>query len=138
MKRLTIDSSVIIASLLENESRHDEAVRIWDTVIAGRDVAIMPYSVFVEVVAAVRRRTGSEELAIDVKEELLKIENVSFVILDQKAAEEAADVAIQKGVRGMDALVIQTAREYETELITFDDEMMKKYKGNEHVTSRNT
>jgi predicted nucleic acid-binding protein len=127
MKRLTIDSSVIIASLLENESRHDEAVRIWDTVIAGRDAAIMPYSVFVEVVAAVRRRTGSEELAIEVKEELLKIENVSFVILDQKAAEEAADVAIQKGVRGMDALVIQTAREYETELITFDDGMMKKY-----------
>jgi predicted nucleic acid-binding protein len=138
MKRLTIDSSVIIASLLENESRHDEAVRIWDTVIAGRDAAIMPYSVFVEVVAAVRRRTGSEELAIEVKEELLKIENVSFVILDQRAAEEAADIAIQKGVRGMDALVIQTAREYETELITFDDEMMKKYKGNEHVTSRNT
>jgi predicted nucleic acid-binding protein len=91
MKRLTIDSSVIIASPLENESRHDEAVRIWDTVIAGRDAAIMPYSVFVEVVAAVRRRTGSEELAIEVKEELLKIENVSFVILDQRAAEEAAE-----------------------------------------------
>ena len=56
MKRLTIDSSVIIssviiASLLENESRHGEAMRIWDAVIAGGDVAIMPYSVFVEVVA---------------------------------------------------------------------------------------
>lgn len=126
MKRLTIDSSVIIASLLENESRHDEAVRIWDDVIAGKNLAIMPYSVFVEVVAAVRRRTGSQELANDVKEELLKIENVSFVILDQKAAEDAADLAIQKSVRGMDALVMQTAREYETELVTFDDEMIKK------------
>ena len=67
MKRLTIDSSVIIASLLENESRHGEAMRIWDAVIAGGDVAIMPYSVFVEVVAAIRRRTGSEELANEVK-----------------------------------------------------------------------
>ena len=127
MKKLTIDSSVIIASLLENESRHGEAMRIWDAVIAGGDVAIMPYSVFVEVVAAIRRRTGSEELANEVKEELLKIENVSFVILDQRAAEDAADIAIQKGVRGMDALVMQTAREYETELVTFDDEMMKKF-----------
>ena len=127
MKKLTIDSSVIIASLLENESRHSEAMRIWDAVIVGGDVAIMPYSVFVEVVAAVRRRTGSQELANEVKEELLKIENVSFVILDQKAAEDAADLAIQKGVRGMDALVMQTAREYETELVTFDDEMMKKF-----------
>ena len=127
MKKLTIDSSVIIASLLENESRHGEAMRIWDAVIAGGDVAIMPYSVFVEVVAAIRRRTGSEELANEVKEELLKIENVSFVILDQRAAEDAADLAIQKGVRGMDALVMQTAKEYETELVTFDDEMMKKF-----------
>jgi predicted nucleic acid-binding protein len=61
------------------------------------------------------------------KEELLKIENVSFVILDQRAAEDAADIAIQNGVRGMDALVMQTAKEYETELVTFDDEMMKKF-----------
>jgi len=127
MKRLTIDSSVIIASLLENESRHGEAMQIWDAVIVGGDVAIMPYSVFVEVVAAIRRRTGSEELANEVKEERLKIENVSFVILDQRAAEDAADIAIQKGVRGMDAPVMQTAKEYETELVTFDDEMMKKF-----------
>ena len=127
MKKLTIDSSVIIASLLENEPRHGEAICIWDAVIAGGDVAIMPYSVFVEVVAAIRRRTGSEELANEVKEELLKIENVSFVILDQRAAEDAADIAVQKGVRGMDALVMQTAKEYETELVTFDDEMMKKF-----------
>jgi predicted nucleic acid-binding protein len=127
MKRLTIDSSVIIASLLENESRHGEAMQIWDAVIVGGDIAIMPYSVFVEVVAAIRRRTGSEELANEVKEELLKIENVSFVILDQRAAEDAADIAIQKGVRGMDALVMQTAKEYETALVTFDDEMMKKF-----------
>mgnify|MGYP001496366516 FL=1 len=86
----------------------------------------MPYSVFVEVAAAIRRRTGSEELAHEVKSELLKIENVSFVVLDQKAAEEAADIAIRTGVRGMDALVIQVAQEFDTELITFDDEMMKK------------
>jgi len=42
MKKLTIDSSVIIAYLLENEPRHGEVLRIWEPVIAGRDVAIMP------------------------------------------------------------------------------------------------
>jgi hypothetical protein len=45
MKKLTIDGSVIITSLLENEPRHEEALRIWESIIAGRDVAIMPYSV---------------------------------------------------------------------------------------------
>jgi len=126
MKKLTIDSSVIIASLLENEPRHGEALGIWESVIAGRDVAIMPYSVFVEVAAAIRRRTGSEGLAHEVKSELLEIENLSFVVLDKKLAEEAADLAIRTGVRGMDALVMQVAQEFATELITFDDEMMKK------------
>lgn len=64
MRKLTIDSSVIIASLLKNEPRHDEALQTWNAC----------------------------------------------------------------GVRGMDALVIQVAQEFEAELITFDDEMMNKYK----------
>jgi predicted nucleic acid-binding protein len=127
MRKLTIDSSVIIASLLKNEPRHDEALQIWDAVLSGRDVVILPYSVLVEIAAAIRRRTGSVELANEIKSELLRIENVSFVVLDQKTAEEAADIAIRTGVRGMDALVIQVAQEFETELITFDDEMMNKY-----------
>jgi hypothetical protein len=46
-----------------------------------------------------------------VKEERLEMENVFFVILDQKAAEDAADLAIQKSVRGMDALMMQTSGE---------------------------
>jgi predicted nucleic acid-binding protein len=126
MKKLTIDSSVIIASLLENEPRHHEASQIWESVLSGKNMAVMPYSVFVEVVAAIRRRTDSEELAYEVKKELLDIENVSFVVLDQKAADEAAELAIQTRIRGMDALVIQAAREFETELITFDAELMKR------------
>jgi predicted nucleic acid-binding protein len=126
MKKLTIDSSVIIASLLEGEPRHDEALQIWESVLSGGNAAIMPYSVFVEVAAAIRRRTGSEKLAHEVASELQRIENISFVTLDQKAAEEAALLAIKTAVRGMDALVIQVAQEFETELITFDEEMLKK------------
>jgi predicted nucleic acid-binding protein len=69
VKRLTIDSSVIIASLLKKEPRHKEALEIWNAVLSGRNVAVMPYSVLVEVVAAIKRRTGSESLAMEVKQE---------------------------------------------------------------------
>ena len=54
MKRLTIDSSVIIASLLKKEPRHKEALGIWNAILSGRNVAVMPYSVLVEVVAAIK------------------------------------------------------------------------------------
>jgi len=101
VKRLTLDSSVIIASLLKNEPRHREALKIWSTILSGNNVAIMPYSVLVEVVAAIKRRTGSESLAMEVKQELLNIETISFVILDDKSAVEAADLAAKTGVRGM-------------------------------------
>lgn len=126
MRKLTIDSSVIIASLLEKEPRHQEALKIWESVLAGENIAIMPYSILVEVVAAIRRRTGLEDLAGEVRKEILEIDNLSFVVLDQKAATEASDLAIQTGLRGMDVIVVQVAREFETELITFDEEMIQK------------
>lgn len=128
MKGLTIDSSVIISSLLEQESRHQEAYAIWERVLTGKDFAVMPFSVLVEVAAAIRRRTGSEELALEVKKALLAIDSVSFIVIDEKAAEDAADLAAKSAVRGMDALVMQVAREFETELVSFDKEMMEKAK----------
>lgn len=126
MTGLTVDSSVIISSLLEQESRHKEALKIWKRVLAGKDFAVMPFSVLVEVVAAIRRRTGSEELALQVKQALLDAEAVSFIVLDEQAAEDAAEIAAKTAVRGMDALVIQVAKEFGTELVSFDNEMLAK------------
>jgi len=80
------------------------------------------------VVAAIKRRTGSKSLAMEVKRELLNIEAISFVILDDKSAVEAAEIAAKTGIRGMDALVIQVSMEFETQLVTFDDEMREKIK----------
>jgi predicted nucleic acid-binding protein len=126
VKRLTLDSSVIIASLLINDPRHKEALEIWESVLSGKNFAIMPYSVLVEVVASIRRRTGSEKLALEVKHELLNIDTASFVVLDDKSAGVAAEFAARTGVRGMDALVIQVSKEFGTELISFDEEMILK------------
>jgi predicted nucleic acid-binding protein len=89
----------------------------------------MPYSVFVEVVAAIRRRTGSEKLAREVKLKLLNIETISFLVLDDHSAKEAAEIAIRLGMRGMDAIVIQVAKEFNTDLVSFDEEMMSKVGG---------
>ena len=43
-----------------------------------------------------------------------------------KAAAKACKVATKTGLRGMDALVVQVAREFKAELITFDIEMQQK------------
>lgn len=126
VRKLTVDSSVIISSLLKNESRHKEAFAIWENILKGKSFAIMPLSILVEVVAAIRRRTGSVELAAEIKKELIGTGNISFVILDDKAAIEAADIAAKTGLRGMDAIVVQVAKEFGAELISFDEEMLEK------------
>jgi len=126
VKKLTIDSSVIISSLLKNEHRHKEALSIWEDVLKGESFVINHFSVLVEVVAAIRRRTGLVSLAMEIKKELIDTENISFVILDDKAAIEAAEIAAKTGLRGMDALMVQVAKEYNAELISFDKEMMRK------------
>lgn len=112
VKSVTVDSSVIISSLLPNEQRHEEARKIWDKVLSGETPAVMPYSVMVEVVAAIRRRTCSEILAVEVQKALENITALSFVMLDSRAAAKACRVATKTGLRGMDALVVQTAKEY--------------------------
>ena len=123
---VTIDSSVIISSLLPIEKRHEEACQIWGKVLSGETPAVMPYSVLVEVVASIRRRTGSELLAVEIQKTLENIAALSFVMLDSRTAAKACRIATKTGLRGMDALVVQIAKEYKTKLITFDNEMLQK------------
>jgi predicted nucleic acid-binding protein len=53
----------------------------------------------------------------------------TFITRSREAAKKAAKackVATKTGLRGMDALVVQVAKEYKAELITFDDEMLQR------------
>lgn len=129
IEELTIDSSVIVASLLEQEREHSRALKTWEDVLTGKAVAIMPYIVLVEVVSAIRRRTGDKALALEVKKELLTVDTLNFTIVDPESASEASDIAIETGLRGMDAVVVQTAKEYGTSLATLDNEMISKAAG---------
>jgi len=126
VKIVTVDSSVIISTLLPAEKRHEEACATWDRVLNGEIAAVMPYSVLVEVVAAIRRRTGSELFAHETQKMLEGLSSVSFVMLDRRSAAKACQIATKTGLRGMDALVVQVAREYKAQLITFDLEMQQK------------
>jgi len=41
VRKLTVDSSVIISSLLQNETRHKEALTIWENILKGKSFAII-------------------------------------------------------------------------------------------------
>ena len=125
---ICLDSSVIVAALRKQEVHYEAAKNLLEKVKDGNHIAIEPYIVLIEVVAAIKRRTGSTELAKRVKNDLLAIDTINFTELESIRASDASEIAMNLGVRGMDAIVIQTAKEFNVPLITLDKEMIEKAK----------
>lgn len=67
--------------------------------------AVEPYTVLVEVVAAIKRRTASELLAEKIRNNLQGIDSICFLDLESNRANEASNLAKRYGMRGMDAIV---------------------------------
>jgi len=126
---LTVDSSVIVAALRKSEPHHGVCLRLMNKVKDGSHAAIQPYSVLVEVVAAIKRRTGSEDLALQVKRSLLDLDGFYFLEIESFMAGAAADLAAKTSLRGMDALVGQVAIECDAHLVTLDAEMADRLNG---------
>ena len=122
---LTIDSSVIIAAIREQEPRHREAVQLLQKIVNADHVAIMPYTVLTEIVSAIRRRTGSKELATRIENDLESITTIYFLEIVKSRIKEANKIAIEHGLRGMDAIVVQSAKENNSSLVTLDNQMAK-------------
>ena len=125
---LTLDSSIIIAALRQQESKHSECRSLVERVKDGEFIALEPYTVLVEVVAAVRRRTGDKDLASRVRNDLQDIETLNFLELTSIRARSASEIAEEIGVRGMDAIVIQVASEFNVPLISLDADMIDRAK----------
>ncbi|MCS6903101.1 MAG: PIN domain-containing protein, partial [Candidatus Bipolaricaulota bacterium] len=89
---------------------------------------VEPYTVLVEIVSAIKRRTKSENLAKKVQNGLLNLGTMYFIGLEAERAKEAAEIAQKTGVRGMDAIVAQTAKEFDASLVTLDENMITRLK----------
>ena len=120
---LVLDSSVIVAAFREEENKHEECKKLLEDAINGKHVVILPTICLVEIVSAIRRRTDSKPLAIKIRDYLLSIDNLYFIEITKSVAEKASDISIETGLKGMDAIIVQIARENKASLITLDKEM---------------
>jgi predicted nucleic acid-binding protein len=107
---ICLDSSVIVTALRKQEKRHLAARDVLRKIKDGNHSAIEPYTVLIEVTAALKRRTGSKELALRVRDDLLAINTINFMELGAESAADEAEIAAEIEVRGMDAVVIQVAK----------------------------
>ena len=120
---LVLDSSVIVAAFREEEDKYNKCKKLLEDTINGKHVVILPTICLVEIVSAIRRRTDSKPLAIKIRDYLLSIDNLYFIEITKSVAEKASDISIETGLKGMDAIIVQIARENKASLITLDKDM---------------
>lgn len=125
---LTLDSSIIVAALREQEPLHKECKALLQQVKDGKHEAFESVIVPVEVAAAIRRRTDSEMFARQARENLLKLGSFLFFELTESRMNSAARIAEQVSLKGMDAIIAQIAEEKGSILVTLDGEFTGRVK----------
>ena len=121
--KLVIDSSIFVAAFREEEPYSREAFRILEKIEDGSVSAVIPVSVVLEVVAAIRRRTNDSELAQTVGEKILSFSGVSLIDIDTFRMAKFLELASESGLRGMDVIVVGVAQEFGVPMVTLDNEM---------------
>lgn len=130
MKRYTIDTSVFVSALLSKEENHSKAVEILSNISSEDSIIVLPYTVLIEIASAIIRRTKSEELTLSAIRTLIQNEKIIFVKLDKDFSLKTIKTILKYNLRGMDSILVQVSRRYKTELISFDEEINLKLKGN--------
>ena len=126
-KSYTLDSSVIVSYILKDESNSHQAEELLNNIAENDSKIIIPTTVLVEIVSAVKRRTGSSKLAERILDDFSNAPGFIYIEINLQNVIKASQIAIKYGLRGMDSLIVQISEEYKTELITFDLEIEEKY-----------
>jgi len=127
-EEVVLDSSILVSALVEGDDFRPVARRIMEKIFLGQYHPTTSVIVFVEVCGSISRRAGVDK-AVSAKNQLVKWENMNLIAyseLTRKRRDEAADLAMRLKMKGMDAVVVQVAKENNRTLITFDEEMAEK------------
>lgn len=138
VKEVTLDSSVLVSAFVRGDEFRPKARRIMEKMFSGQYRVVTSAIVFVEVCGAISRRVGVDK-ALLVRDHLVKWGDMNFIVwseLTRKRMGEAVELAAKLGLRGMDAIVIQVAKEKKRALITFDEEIARKAEAAVEVFTR--
>ena len=130
-ENVVLDSSVLVSSLVTDDTFRSAARLILKKVFQGYYIAIGSNITPPEVIGAISRRAGVTRARM-AKDQIEKWENLGLFIfadLDKRRRIKADELALNLRVRGMDAIIIQLAKEKNATLVTFDNEMANRTRG---------
>ena len=132
MEHIVVDSSVLVASLLESEGFHLRARQYTDALENGDYTFHLPMLVAVEVTAAIGRRPQRNRHAILTawQQSIMDWERDGHLVLyalDRDRMDKAVNTAERHRLRGSDAVIAALAEELDMPLKTFDTEVLGRF-----------
>lgn len=126
---LFLDTSCLV-SFFASDVHSQKAVAIMSEIVNGETQGLISALSLAELCGAIRRRTD-EATAKQVKNDLTGLNEkglISIIPVMNSDAFSASDLAISTGLKGADAIIVSAAKQNQTKLVTFDEEIMKKAK----------
>ncbi|MCX7855630.1 MAG: PIN domain-containing protein, partial [Anaerolineae bacterium] len=115
---VTIDASVFVSAFTPSEPAHPASRALLLAIRQSGVSVLLPTLAIVEIAAAIGRGQRRPDLGYAFALEVGRLPQVTLIGLDERLAQEAADIAAHHRLRGSDAIYAAVARRFATVLIT--------------------
>ena len=128
---VAVDTNVFVASLIEKDTFHADAIDFIGQIETGNYRAHISRIVVVEIAGAISRRTDGEfaREAIEIVEAWVTEGRIKTYSLNSERMIRAYGIAIERKLKGMDAIALQVADELKIPFKSYDKEMKDKIEG---------
>lgn len=136
MEEAVLDSSVLIAALRQEDFFHNKAIKLVEELDKGERLFHISTLVPVEVYSVIFKRTKSIAQANVAKQTLecwAKENKIKLYGLDEQRMNKVTQIIVRDNLELPDAIIAQVAEELGIPLITFDDKVLKRFKGAKSV-----
>lgn len=122
----TLDANIFLRDLDAGDPDHAACHALLEHLQTTAIPVIVPLVLLVEVAGAIRREVGDPMRARVFVTLLRALPHLAFVPLDDTLADQAAAVAADRALRGMDAIYVAVAQQYGCTLISLDREVRQR------------
>ena len=122
---IVVDASVWVSYLLPSDINHEVSRRWLATRLTEGQIVVAPVLLLAEVGGAIARQTRPQlgQRAVD---RLLQLPSLRLVSIDHALGIRAARTAVERQLRGADALYVETAATLNIPLVSWDRQQLDR------------
>lgn len=122
--RVILDSNILIAFYIQQDSLHDDAFELLNTL--AKSEILLPYCVIQEVATILSYKSGKEKANLFI-DDIKQAENI-FVLESDALEEMDFFQTLDKKLSFTDISLIFLSRKYNATLLSFDKDLINYYK----------